>query len=74
MADSIIAEYGKYRVITRPPVSQFSDTVFVQRWMGADWKDVRSFNTLSDDYAYTNAREDAEWRQKMDERPEPPAK
>lgn len=61
MADQIIGTFGtNHRVVTRPAISETSDTVFVQEWGGANWKDVLSYNTRSDDYAYTNAREYAE--------------
>lgn len=68
MADQIGLTLKNYRVVYRPPTTQYGDTVFLQEWTGADWKDVRSFNTLSDDYAHTNAREDAQRRQKAHDR------
>lgn len=60
MADNIIARYGdKVRVVTRPPYS-----VIVQMWGGSDWRDMQTFHTISDDYAYSNAKEAAERRAK----------
>ncbi len=67
MADQIIADYGKFRVVSRPPTTQYGDSIFVQGWGGSAWKDLCSFNTLSDDYAWTNARENAQHRQHLDE-------
>jgi len=53
MASEIIRQYGrKVRVSTRPPYH-----VIVEVWGGADWTEVRAFHTISDDYAWTNARE-----------------
>lgn len=31
--------------------------VFVEKLTAGNWEVVRSFNSMSDDYAYTNARE-----------------
>lgn len=60
MSDSILATYGdRHRVITRPPAREYGNTVFVQELRGAEWQDVCSYNTLSDDYAYSNARDTA---------------
>lgn len=71
MAMGLIAEAGNYRAITRAPATEGGDTVFVQRLNGGEWQDVRSFNARSDDYAYTNAREDVERRARQDARPSP---
>jgi len=56
MAGEILKRYGdKIRVITQPPTS-----IIVQEWGSADWKDLRTFDERSDDYAFTNAYEYAE--------------
>lgn len=68
MADTLLANYGKFRVVTRPSATH--DSVFVQGWTGSTWKDLQSFNVMSDDYAYTNAREAAQRRQQQNDRPE----
>lgn len=60
MADQIMRQHGKnFRVVCRPPVQQYGDTVFVQKWGGSDWQDVCSYNTLSNDYAHTEANNTA---------------
>jgi hypothetical protein len=41
---------------TNDPVEDAND-VQVQRFIAFEWKMVRGFNSLSDDYAYTNAKE-----------------
>ena len=56
MADDTIYRMGRnVRVIGRPP-----HDVVVQIWGGGDWRDMRKFHRISDDYAFTNAREYAE--------------
>jgi hypothetical protein len=59
MSDQVIytSRNGKVRVVTRPPVTEFGDTVFVQTWADSDWRDVCSYNSMSDDYAYSNAKD-----------------
>lgn len=53
MSDQVVNQINnKVRVIGRPP-----HYAIVQQWGGADWRDVRTFDTISDDYAWTNARE-----------------
>lgn len=48
-------EYGdKVRVISRSGAGASCDLV-VQTMVPGGWKDLRSFNDFSDDYAHTNA-------------------
>jgi len=55
MAEQIIAQYGHWiRVVTRPPYH-----VVVQEWGTSTWRDVKEYHTISDDYAWSNAREHA---------------
>jgi len=49
-----IFEGRKVRVIVP------NDQVEVLQWTGAVWSVVRSYDRMSDDYAFTNAREYAE--------------
>lgn len=55
----MICDFGVSRVVTRSPTVEYGDTVFVQLKSGDGWRDVQSFNTLSDDYAFSNAKEAA---------------
>ena len=41
---------------TNDPIEDAND-VQVQRFLDFEWKMVRGFNSMSDDYAYTNAKE-----------------
>lgn len=55
MAHEVIGTYGhNVRIITRPPHG-----VVVQEWGSADWKDVHVYDRMSDDMAWSNARDHA---------------
>ena len=60
--EDLVYDFGHFRVITRKPKTEYGDTVFVQEFTGSSWEDRRSFNSLSDDYAFSNAKDDAKQR------------
>lgn len=53
----IIYDREDFRVINNGESPQETFNIIVQRKIGNEWKEAASFNSLSDDYAYTNARE-----------------
>jgi len=60
-ASKVIHDFGKVRVMdSGQDPTQVSSDILVQELMDGDWVYVCGFNSLSDDYAYTNAREAAE--------------
>ena len=61
---NIVYDYGISRVVTA------GLEVIVQIKAGNGWKDVRSFNRMSDDYAFTNARDEALYRAARSARPD----
>jgi hypothetical protein len=61
----VLHNYGVVRVVVKDTDPTTGSDVFVQRRVGDRWQDVRGYNSLSDDYAYTNANEAAKrlsWR------------
>lgn len=60
---NVLYDFGSHRVINtgRSPM-EVANNIIVQELTADGWRDVRGFNSLSDDYAYTNAREAAERR------------
>lgn len=61
----VIYDFGVSRVIHngKSPIEHASD-IIVQIRAGNDWRDVCGFNSLSNDYAYTSAKEEAQRRAK----------
>lgn len=55
-------DFGKVRIVHtgRPAAPFVDDDILVETLVDGKWKFYRSFNSLSDDYAHTNAREAAE--------------
>ena len=53
----IITDLGLVRVISKGDPMQHSKNIHVERLLDGVWIQVQGFNSLSDDYAYTNARE-----------------
>lgn len=65
---------GKFFRALSLPVSPMKHTydIIIQRRHEGGWIDMPGgFNSLSDDYAYTNAREAAQMRERQCERPSP---
>lgn len=57
--DYVVGDFGAARVVAIPVNPEQENDVLVQRRDGSDWITVGSYNSLSNDYAYTSAREDA---------------
>lgn len=57
----IVHDYGLVRVVSDgdPFTKAFDIVVQFRENIESDWKMYHGFNSLSDDYAYTNAREAA---------------
>ena len=53
----VITDLGLVRVISKGDPIQHSKNIHVERLLDGVWIQVQGFNSLSDDYAYTNARE-----------------
>lgn len=53
----VITDLGLVRVISKGDPMQHSKNIHVERLLDGVWIQVQGFNSLSDDYAYTNARE-----------------
>jgi hypothetical protein len=61
--ERLIDSYGEsHRVIANGKSATGADDIEVQRRAdGGEWITIRTFNSISDDYAYLNARE---WAQR----------
>jgi hypothetical protein len=59
---NVLQSYGDVRIMTGgdPRVVAFNIMVQVAVHPPGKWRDVRGFNSISNDYAYTSAREYAE--------------
>ena len=57
----IMHDYGLVRIVREgdPFIKVYDIVVEFRETDESDWQFYRGFNTLSDDYAYTNAREAA---------------
>lgn len=57
----VVHDYGLVRVVSDgdPFTKAFDIVVQFRENIESDWKMYHGFNSLSDDYAYTNAREAA---------------
>ena len=56
----ISRDYGVARVIVTGVDPAERDNVIVQEKVGDEWIDRRAYNSLSNDYAYTSAADDAD--------------
>jgi hypothetical protein len=56
----ILGVYGQYRAISNGKSATGADDIEVQAMVGDEWVAMKTFNSISDDYAYLNAREWAE--------------
>lgn len=68
---SVLASKGRFRaILTDLDPSKHDRNIFVQEAVNeggvGGWVDRGGYNSLSDDYAYTNARDDVERRAKRD--------
>ena len=55
----VITDLGLVRVVSKGDPMQHSSNIHVERLLDGIWIQVQGFNSLSDDYAFTNAREAA---------------
>lgn len=53
----IITDLGLVRVVSKGDALQHSSDIHVERLLNGVWVQVQGFNSFSDDYAYSNARE-----------------
>lgn len=53
----VITDLGLVRVVSKGDPFQHSSDIHVERLLDGSWIQHQGFNSLSDDYAYTNARE-----------------
>lgn len=53
----VITDLGLVRVVSKGDPIQHSSNIHVERLLDGVWIQVQGFNSLSDDYAFTNARE-----------------
>ena len=53
----VVTDLGHVRVISKGDPFKHSSDVVVERMVDGVWVSYQGFNSLSDDYAYTNARE-----------------
>jgi hypothetical protein len=53
----VFKDYGSVRVVTEGSPFEVASDVKVQTLNNDVWETVRGFNSLSDDYALTNAQE-----------------
>lgn len=56
----VMYDFGASRVVSSGNTPFEGDDVLVQQRVDDDWKQVASYNSLSDDYAFTNARDRAQ--------------
>jgi hypothetical protein len=68
-APRVIRDFGCVRVVDNGRSPMDGDDIIVQVRAGDGWRDLAGFNSLSDDYAFTNARETAERFVKQQTRP-----
>lgn len=62
----VITDLGLVRVISKGDPFQHSSNIHVERLLDGVWVQLQGFNSLSDDCAYTNARECAfEWVKRL---------
>jgi len=54
MPDFVLYTLTNRRVISRPAAEPSSDYV-LQELVGSEWKDVQTWNNMSDDLAHTHA-------------------
>jgi hypothetical protein len=58
---NVLHNYGDVRIVTGGDPRLVMFNVMVQVFVAQNkWRDVRGFNSISNDYAYTSAREYAE--------------
>lgn len=55
----VLWDFGSYRVLDLQVSPRERDDVEVQQMQDGNWQRVASYNSLSCDYAYTNARDAA---------------
>ena len=59
MVVRVIYNFGAARVVSRPAAGPYDDNIFVQERVGRRWRDVAHYNSMSNDYAFTSARDHA---------------
>lgn len=70
-ADHVIHDFGAMRVINNGCGPFQGNNIIVQINTGDGWRDCESYNSLNDDYAYTNARDAAQRRARANANPGP---
>lgn len=68
-AERVLYDYGTFRVVDNGKSPMDGNDIIVQAKTPEGWHDLHSYNSLSDDYAYTNARDAAERRAKSNASP-----
>jgi L-ascorbate metabolism protein UlaG (beta-lactamase superfamily) len=59
-AVTVMADYGSTRVVlTGDPRLVARDVIVQQKGADGAWVEIGGYNSMSDDYAYTNARDHA---------------
>jgi hypothetical protein len=59
---NVLKDYGSVRIVTGGDPREVAYNIMVQIYIASThkWRDVRGFNSFSNDYAYTSAQEHAE--------------
>lgn len=67
VVERVLWDFGSHRVVDLPVNPREANDVEVQQLQGGGWHRVTSYNSLSCDYAYTNARDAAKRMADSDE-------